>query len=446
MSYYDVAAGVSQKGLNDIVAGVFANATAQKNIFNGNINQSLGQYGNVNLVYQVVACPAVSLVPPAAADWTASYKAPGVTTMPATGVFQLTFSDVKVQVTYGSTVLKAEGAMKAYATFTLTKSLALIPLAVWIDESAFSDIDKLIVNKILIPEILKLITSTLSSIPLPEIPGFAGQTFQPPIAQIVGQQALVVATAAGTTPVDLAGYTNPGQDIYVLGNIRLVNNILANEVNGKSVSQEASSGPSEWTASARISAKVDSVQAQISDATTQATVAVSSISGYGELSGVGVGITKAALCPIGAAVDAIANPSNWDKVISSFGITYSPNPLPVPIQLKVAADGTKQALYLAVGQLSSVQLIAAPQWSGSVTGTVLAAAAAGFVDLLSVTFGKLIVNKILSDNAQNIKIYDLPDITTTVEGITVRLAIPDGAIANVYGNSEWIQSFSVQFP
>jgi hypothetical protein len=58
----------------------------------------------------------------------------------------------------------------------------------------------------------------------------------------------------------------------------------------------------------------------------------------------------------------------------------------------------------------------------------------------------LIINKALADNAQNIKICDLPDITTTVEGITVRLAIPDGAIANVHGSSEWIQPFSVQFP
>jgi hypothetical protein len=446
MSYYDVAAGISQAGLNQILTALFANGTAQQKLFNGTASKDVDPLGTVNLAYQVVACPSIGLAPPDQADWDAAYKAPGVTTMPASGVFQLTLQDVKVQVAYGSASLKAEGVLKAYATFTLANTvLALVPLAVWIDESAFSGIDKLIVNQFLIPQILTLVTSTLSAIPLPQIGTVEGQTFQAPIAQIVGQQALVVATAAGSVPVDLTGYVNAAADVYVLGNIRLLNNILARLVDGQPVKEEGDSGSSAWNASARIGATVDSLRAGIDGTATKVMVALSSISGYGELSGVGVGITKAALCPIGAAVDAISNPSDWDKVISNFSLSYIPDPLPVPVSLTASTSGTSQSLSVSVGSLSSVQVIAAPQWSGSVTGTVLAAAAAGFVDLLSVTFGKLIINKILSDNAQNIHVLNLPEIGTSVEGVKVQLVIPNGAVAAVHGSDAWIQPFTVQF-
>lgn len=443
MSYYDVAVGINQNGLNTTMNSFFSSSTAQQKIFNGNVTETLGSLGAVNLAYQVKTSPAASLAPPSQADWDLSYKATGVTTMPASNVFQLTLNTVAIQVTYGKSTLKADGLIKAYAHYTLANNvLTLTPLAVWIDESAFSSIDKMIVNKILIPEILKLVTASLASIPLPQIPDFAGQTFQPPIAQIIDATALVAATASGATPVDLSGYTSPAQDIYVLLNARLLNSVLANVVDGQTVKEEGSKGP----ASGRISATVTSLVAGIDNGNTEISVSLSDVSGYGELAGTGVGVAKAVLCPIGAAMDAISNPSDWDKVISNFSISYSPDPLPVPVTLTASTSDGKQSLSVAVGTLSSIQVTAAPQWSGSVTGTVLAAAAAGFVDLLSVIFGKLIINKVLASHAQNINVFTLPDISTSIEGITVQLVIPDGTIAAVHGTSEWIQPFSVKFP
>ena len=99
-----------------------------------------------------------------------------------------------------------------------------------------------------------------------------------------------------------------------------------------------------------------------------------------------------------------------------------------------------------MGDLDFVQILAAPKWSGSVTGSILATAAAGFVDMLSGIFSTLVANKLLEAYAQDVEIYTIPQISTSVEGIAVQLNIADGSVATPYGANELIQNFSVQFP
>lgn len=449
MSYFDVAAGISQAGLNSTLTELFANPTAQSRIFNGTSSQSLKPYGDVKLVYKVIACPQINLVPPNKADWDASFKAPGVTTLPSSNVLVLTLSQVSAQITYDKVPpLNTQGLIKGYASFELKdNTLSIKPLAAWIDESAFSKFDKVIVNNILIPQILKVITSTLASIPLPQLPDLGKQSFQPPIASIIDNNAVVVATVLGSSPtVALSGYDNPSQDTYLRTNLRIVNNLLVTYVKGQSAEAKDKTGSDAWYAAGSISATVDSIAVSINSTKLQVAVSLGDISGYGELGGTGVGVTKAILCPIGAAVDAITNPSDWDKVISSFSITYNPDPLAAGISLKAQTKDKQQKLQVSVGNLDPVQVIAAPKWSGSVTGTVLAAAAAGFVDMLSSIFSTLVANKLLEEYAQGVDIYTIPQISTSVEGIKVQLTIADGSVATPYGKDELIQSFSVQFP
>ncbi|HGY1008157.1 TPA: hypothetical protein ACNUUR_000718 [Aeromonas salmonicida] len=449
MSYFDVAAGINQTGLNSTLTGFFASPIAQSKIFNGNVTQDIAPLGDVDLVYQVIDCPEINLAPPSQADWDASFKASEVTTLPSSNVLVLTLSQVAAQITYNQVPpLKAQGLIKGYASFELKDNvLSIKPLAVWIDESEFSGFDKVVVNGILIPQILKVITSTLASIPLPQLPDLGQQSFQPPIAGIIDSCALVIATVLGDTPaVDLNGYDNPSQDTYLRTNLRMVNNLLVSYVKGKSAKAEDQTGSDAWNAAGSIGATVDSISAGINGSTLQVSVSLGDISGYGELGGTGVGVTKAILCPIGAAADAIANPSDWDKVVSNFSISYKPDPLAVGISLKAQTKDKQQKLQVSVGDLDSVQVIASPKWSGSVTGTILATAAAGFVNMLSSIFSTLVTNKLLGDYAQGIDIYTIPEISTSVEGISVQLTIADGSVATPYGVSELIQSFSVQFP
>jgi hypothetical protein len=179
-----------------------------------------------------------------------------------------------------------------------------------------------------------------------------------------------------------------------------------------------------------------------------------SFSCYGELSGVGVGITKAVLCPIAAAVDAIADPSKWDKVISSFDIQYKPKPMPVPVTFTADAPAGKPLTQKVTAKVPSdrlpgdIQVIIAPTWSGSVSGTVLAAAAAGFADLILVIFGKLIINDLVEKYASTSFSLPVSEMTQTIVlpgggSVTVSLSATTGAALVPFGSNQVTQSLQI---
>lgn len=452
MSNFDVAAGMTQSALNTTIADLFKDPVAQSKLFNGTVTKKLGDLGDVTMQYQIVAVPTSELKPPTQQEWDAAYKIKDGEKMPTGNVFQLLMPDVKGTITYATVApLKAEGEIKVYGVFeVVSNKLSLTPKAVWIDETKFSAWDKVIVNGILIPKILEIATSTLSGIPLPAIPEFAGLTFQDYVAQIVNDNEIVVATSlTGGSAPSLDAYKNPGQDIYAITDFTVINQILDNEVKGVSKTEKDKTGSSGWYAAGSISATVKSISASAKGSDIKLSLGLKDVSGYGELGGTGVGVTKAILCPIGAAADAIANPKDWDKVISSFNITYKPDPVDVPVSFDAKTETVNnkatQHLQVSVGKIDKIEVIAAPKWSGSVTGTVLATAAAAFIDLLTAIFQGLILNAILKKNAQHINVYTIPQISKTVEGIKISLSIPDGQVASVVDSNYIVQNFNINF-
>ena len=437
MSHYDVAAGVSSAGLNDTVGKFYQNPIAQQKIFSGTIVKTLDVIGEVTLTYQITAVPVVQLAPPSPAKWDGSQRTPPNLPMPPDNMFQLGLT-LKGTAAIGSAApIAAEGPIEVYGQLAIADNLlSLPPLAIWIDESSFSPWDQLIVNKILIPQALAIATQALSSIPLPTIPTFLGLTFQPPIAAIVYNSEIVVATTlvdGGAT--DLSGHTAPGISMYVMSGLRPVNAGLSTVVAElpNPIKKDAKTGSDAWYAAARISTQVRSLVAGYGGPSLQVAVDVDNTSGYGELGGEGVGVVKAVLCPIGTAIDAIDNPQNWDKVIAQFGITYTPRPLPIPLSFAVVMGKKNQVIQASIGELDKFTPIFTPQWSGEIIGTILATAAAAFLDLVSVTFGTLITNDILGKYAQDISLYDVPRIATSVEGITLELRVPDGTALTPFG-------------
>lgn len=453
MSNFDVAVGMTQTALDSTLADLFKNPVAKSKLFSGEVTKSLGSLGEVKMVYEIIKAPTIVLKPPTSKQWGEAHKIKKGEKLPTGNVFQLLMSDVKGTVTYeGTDPIKAEGAIYVYGVFEVANNrLSLTPKAVWIDESKFSAWDKVIVNGILIPKILEIADSLLSGIPLPAIPSYAGLTFQDIVAEIVNDNELVGATALkGNDAPDLSGYQNPGQSIYVISDFSVINKVLDKEVVGLKVKRKKKKGSDAWYTAGSITATVKSISASAKNNKILIHIGLKKVSGYGELGGTGVGITKAVLCPIGAAADAIANPSDWDKVISSFNITYKPDPLGVPVTFDAKTENSggenpEQYLQVSVGNLSSVEVIAAPKWSGSVTGTVLATAAAAFIDLLSVIFKGLIVNDILKKDAQNINVYKIPAIQTSVDGVKIDLAVPDGQLATLSATGQLVQNFTINF-
>ena len=449
MANFDVAVGITQSGLNSTLKTFFANSTAQSKIFNQHISKDVeGIEVKFDIVVQTA--PSVLLSPPSETKWQQSFSIDGTPETgkpPTQNIFQVLLPSVKVSGTIAGAPIAGTGDLEVYAQFSLANNvLKVTGLSVWLDESNWKKdgITKAIVNAIIIPYALKTINNLLNAIPFPQLPTeYTSTTFQDPIMDITNDNELVVATSLKTSPASsLDSYTPPpSEDIYLQAGLTLINNVLGKKLNNLPLKASDSSGGKAAKASAEIQGTLKSATGKISDGKTVASLDIDDISGYGELSGVTTAIAKTVLCPIGTAIDAISDPKDWDKVVSSFSIEYKPDPLDVPFTTKVTSS---ESVQVSIGEIDTVQIIAAPKWSG-VIGSTLAAAAAGFVDLLSAIFKGKIVNDIIKDAAQNIEVWKNATISKTIEGINVTLSAEVGAALTPQGDNLVVEGFTVAF-
>lgn len=448
MANFDIAVGLTQKGLNTTLASLFGDPKAQNGIFVQHFKQTVSTIP-VDITLTIGAAPTVVLAPPSATFWQQSYNAQGVLQTgnpPAGNVFQILISDLTTSGTVSGTPVSGSTSFQVYAKFSISGStLSLQALSVWLDESTWDKmgITKLIVNAIIIPYALNTVNKLISAISIPTIPTFAGVTLQTPIAAITNANEIVVATSMKSNPAPtLSSYTPPtGLDVFLQAGVDIINTALASEINNYTFDESAKTGDSAAYASAEIKGTVQTVTASLSSGATNVNVTVTGISGYGELGGTATAIAKTVLCPIGTAIDAISNPSDWDKIVASFGITYSPDPLEVPFTVNVNKDGD---VLLSVGQLNTVTLIFAPKWSG-VIGSALAVVAAGFADLVTSIFKEKVVNPFISKFAQNINVWSNPSVSTQLEGITITLSANTGAALTNQNDTYLAQGFSFSF-
>ena len=448
MSTYDIAAGASSGGLNALVAELYANAAARQKLFAGTVTKTLTTGIGVTATYDVKAVPTFQLAAPTQEQWDQAQKTPHDAPLPTTNVFQLVLSDIAISVQMTDVdPLKAEGAVTAIGTAVFADNNVTLRLAgLILDESSLSVFDTIVVNEVLLPALTDLVNKAVSGLPLPQLPTFEGFSFQSPVLAI-SPAGLVVASSLTDDPApDLGGFTFPDVSLFVLARGTAINRVLAKAV-PSSVRDEKSTGPTAWSASGRVTASNLTVAVGLSDGLT---IDVDgSFAAYGELSGTGVGVTKAVLCPIGAAADAIADPSNWDKVITSFELTGLPHPMPIPVDVKVGAiagAGVQQTQAVTVAVPSdklpaSIKPMVAPTWSGSVTGVVLSAAAAAFVDLILLIFDSVVIKTILAAVGPQTFALPVGRMKTTISlpdngTLTLQLSAPPDSSLQSFGGDQ----------
>jgi len=450
MAVFDIAVGMTQTGLNNTLTSLFGNPVAQSKIFKQKFSQDIAGI-SVSVELTMQTCPTTVLAPPSAVKWQQSYNANGTQQTgqpPAGNVFQVLVNNLNINGTLAGVSVSTTGNIEVYADFSLTNNvLNVTGLSVWIDESEWAKygITKAIVNALIIPYALNTVNKLLNAIPFPQIPSdYTTTKFQNPVMTITNNNELVVATSMqSSAATNLDNYTPPNsQNAYLQAGLNVINAVLTERLANKSFDESSTTGNSAANASAEIKGTLKSVAGKIQDGKTYASIQITGISGYGELGGTATAVAKTVLCPIGTAIDAISDPSNWDKVVSSFSIDYKPNPLDIPFTVTVSST---ESVLLSIGEIDSVQIIAAPKWSG-VIGSTLAALAAGFVDLLSAIFKGKIINLFIKNLAQNIEVWKSATITKEVEGINIQLSATPGAALVPQGNSLIVEGFNVSFP
>lgn len=422
MSTYDIASGISQKCLNQILEDLYNNPIAKKKLFSYSGKEKVDGLGDVSISFELKTAPIATLTAPTKEQWSKAIN-PDKSPQPTSNAFQINFPDVDGSVTIeGTDPLAGRGALEIYGQLKVNSDTVTLDMeAVYMDESSFSNWDKVIVNKVLIPKALEMANKMLTGIPIPKIPTFEGISFETPIISIVDQHIVAATVLKNRGTPNLSGYTYTGTNgIYIKTNSNPINEVLA-QYNGKTESTKDKKGPSGWYAAGKASATINTIQLNISN-NISASINIKEANATGEIGGTGVGVTKAILCPVGAAVDAMADPKNWDKVIASFKITYTPDPINSVLTLALASNKVK----ISVGTIDSIHVIAQPTWSGSITGSALAAASSALIDMIPKQVQTLIVNKIIKDNLQNLSVYTIPELSKSIEGINITVTPNNG--------------------
>ncbi len=453
MSTYDIAAGASKAGLENLIGKVYALPAARSKLFKGSITKNVDPIGDVTLDYDVTQAPTVNFAELTDAEWQAAQKERSGIPKPTGNVFRLAIH-FKATVTYSGVPQNVEGPFTAVGVVKVDSTggeekVSIHAPALIIDEAGWSALDKAVVNHVMVPKGLEMANQILPAATVPKIPTVQKLKFQNPALEIATEGIVVGTSLDGGAAPDLSGFRWPGKELFAVSKLTTLNAFFAENVTD--IDEKDSKGGSAWKAGGRIHAKNLKITAKIDSGLKLDTEG--HFDAYGELSGTGVGITKAVTCPIGAAADAIADPDNWDKVISEFDVHYKPKPMPIPVKLNVEApnaDG-KQQIQLSVPDNKlpdNIQLTFTPEWSKSVTGTVLAAAVTPFIDLISVIFGKLIIKAIVGSKAQDIDLFKLPKLAQPVDvgggvTVTVKATAPAGAAFAPLGSDRLLQEFNV---
>jgi hypothetical protein len=442
MSQFDIAAGISEKALNQLVSDLYKKPVAKQKIFSCSGTEAIEDIGEIAYSIVVNEAPTFDLVMPGDNDWNKAVN-PGGKPKPVADGLQLILGSAT-----GSVSIDKDEPVTATGKISLFGKLntgdPINPYmeveAVLLDESSFSELDKELVNQVLIPKALEMANKLLKSITIPAIPEVAGLNFQA-IRVAITNKCIVAATSLERPePTDITDFWPPqGAEVFVQTNDVVANVLLAREVAGKTHSCDGKTGSSEAYAAYKASVKILAAWLKMIGDKMIFTIAMTDMAATVEAGGVGVTVAKTVLCPIGTALDAIADPDNWDKIIGSAAVAIIPDNITAPVEVSIskvenAEKKIVQMAFLKIVEVTDFKVFASPTWSKSITGSALMTATAMLATLLPEKIQMMIIDKIIKDGLQNVPLFVMPDISKTIEGITISLESVNRPL-RVYGNT-----------
>jgi hypothetical protein len=315
MSNFDIVIGLSESSVNKLVAALFADPVAKNKFFSDTYNKDVAN-GNVSFncssSYEVKASPTVTLVAPDPLSWDNAIKETKNETRPTSNCLQVHFSSISgsISIDNGSPV-NAEGQLDVYLTAAMNNGvLSFEPLAVHMDMSNLSELDKWLIPNLLVPAALERATKILSSIKLPSIPSYEGIAFKPPGMTIInGQLILGTVLTSNGADVSLSTFSFPSKDYYTLLNPTLINTIISAQIPTieakfepyKSDEKKVGNDVVAW-AKGTYNVNLKDINAW-ADASNPTKINLS-VKADISVSGSAGGIVPALACPIGAALNA----------------------------------------------------------------------------------------------------------------------------------------------
>ncbi len=245
MSTYDLLIGVNEARLNGILSQVYGSPQLRQSLFSGSES---GDYSGLafQVKWSVEAAPSLSLRAPTPEEWTAAIKEGGTPAPPQSGTFIAGLSSLSIQLDASGQKLNTTVPVKAICTIAAAGgSMSIAALAVIVNLSQASDLDRYMISNVMVPRILAMLTKALSGIAIPQV-NVAGISMTPPVVGITNGYLLTAFNLVQDGTPSTANVAIPADPFFVLLSRQLVQSAVDYQVRtnlqGKQFDQSGSEG------------------------------------------------------------------------------------------------------------------------------------------------------------------------------------------------------------
>jgi hypothetical protein len=264
MSRYDLLIGLNEARLNAILGQVYASPQLRQSLFSG--TQS-GDFSDIKyrVDWSVGAAPSISLRAPTQDEWNAAIKSGGAPAAPLAGAFLVNISSLSVKLDATGESLNTTVPVNAICTVAAAGgTLSISALAVIVNVSAASDLDRYLIENVMVPEILNVVTKMLSGISIPQV-NIMGMSLTPPVVGIANGYLLTAFTLAQSGAPSTDGAAIPGDPFFILLSQQLVQSAVDFQVRsnlqGKTFDQSGSEGGGGFSAEYSVHGRIDGISA-----------------------------------------------------------------------------------------------------------------------------------------------------------------------------------------
>lgn len=323
MSNYDLLVGLNQDRLNLITQQAYSSDSLKQSLFSGGES---GSYSGISysLNWQVGSAPELSLREPTSDEWGQAIKEDGKTIAPQTGAFMVDIQKLSLKLKTDTENLDTTIPVQAICTAgTHGNSLVISALAVIVNLSNASDLDRFVISKVLIPGILKMLNQTLSGLQIPSI-SFGGISLTPPVVELKDKYLLAAFNLVKDGTPSIGNAQIPSDSFFALLSNELVQSAVDYEVRtniqGQQFNKSGSEGAAGFSASYHAWGKINGLSLKTTSnpvqLTADASISMSASAGIDTpLSFITKPISDAANTVadgVETAAKAIVNPDTWN--------------------------------------------------------------------------------------------------------------------------------------
>ncbi|WP_424101143.1 hypothetical protein [Moorena producens] len=314
MSNYDLLVGLNQDKLNLITQQAYSSDTLKKSLFVGGES---GQYSGMNytLNWVIGSPPTLSLRSPTSAEWQKALKEDGKTVAPQSGAFIVDIQKLSLKLNTDPNNQNLDTTIPVQAICTARASgsaLTIKALAVIVNLSGSTELDRFVISKVLIPGLLRVLNKTLAGIQLPQL-SFSGISLTPPVVDIKNQYLLAGFNLVKDGTPSIGNAKIPSDPFFLLLSNELVQSVVSyevrNNIQGQEFNQSGSEGAAGFSANYHVWGKIRG----LSVSTTSNPVKLHADASIDMSASAGIDTPLGDVIDVAKDVgDVITNPDTWN--------------------------------------------------------------------------------------------------------------------------------------